>query len=89
MTEFSLLTTEQALIAEFKPIGMPALYYIIKQYQDSFCAINHISDVITDDPHQDGSATVRDQAALVGLLAIPMTANAALNRFSGLGKKPA
>lgn len=42
---------EQSLIGEFKPIGMPALYYI---YQGQvlkvrFGAINNISQVITDD----------------------------------------
>lgn len=42
---------EQALIGEFKPIGMPALYYI---YQGQilkvrFGAINNIGQVITDD----------------------------------------
>ncbi|MFM2587867.1 TlpA family protein disulfide reductase [Vibrio sp. TBV020] len=42
---------EQSLIGEFKPIGMPALYYI---YQGQilkvrFGAINSISQVITDD----------------------------------------
>ncbi len=41
----------QELITEFKPVGMPALYYI---YQDKvikirFGAINHIQDVIIED----------------------------------------
>ncbi|MBJ2145774.1 TlpA family protein disulfide reductase [Vibrio sp. IB15] len=42
---------EQALIAEFKPIGMPALYYIYqgKVIKIRFGAINNIGDVITDD----------------------------------------
>ncbi|MGF1753179.1 TlpA family protein disulfide reductase [Vibrio makurazakiensis] len=42
---------EQDLIAEFKPIGMPALYYIYqgKVIKIRFGAINHIRDVILDD----------------------------------------
>lgn len=43
--------TDQSLIGEFKPVGMPALYYI---YQGQvlkvrFGAINNISQVIKDD----------------------------------------
>ncbi|GEM75724.1 TlpA family protein disulfide reductase [Vibrio sagamiensis] len=42
---------QQSLIAEFKPIGMPALYYIYqgKVIKRRFGAINHIGDIITND----------------------------------------